>query len=229
MASDVDLSRRFQLIVFDWDGTLVDSTGLIARSLQEACRDIGAAVPDESSARHVIGLGLGDALRYAAPAVPEARYPELAGHYRNHYVAREKEISLFDGVREMLDELDAAGFLLAVATGKGRAGLERALALQGLTRRFFATRCADEGRPKPHPDMLLHLMDCAGADPDTSLMIGDTSHDLELARNAGAAAVAVSWGAHPAGSLADFGALATVDSIAELRQWLRVNARAVAG
>ena len=229
MAPDVVLSRRFRLIVFDWDGTLVDSTGLIARSLQEACRDIGAAIPDERSARHVIGLGLGDALRHAAPAVPEARYAELAGRYRDHYVAREGDIPLFGGVRELLDELGAAGFLLAVATGKGRAGLERALALQGLTHRFFATRCADEDRPKPHPDMLLHLMDRAGAEPDATLMIGDTSHDLELARNAGAAAVAVSWGAHPADGLANFGALATVHTIAELRQWLRVNARAAAG
>jgi len=230
MASDAVPSRRFRLIVFDWDGTLVDSTGLIAQSLQQACREIGAPVPDEGSARHVIGLGLRDALRYAAPALAEERYPELAGRYREHYVAGEREIHLFGGVRELLDELDAAGFLLAVATGKGRAGLERALALQGLTHRFFATRCADEGHPKPHPDMLLHLMERAGAGPEATLMIGDTSHDLELARSAGAAAVAVTWGAHPADGLTDFGALATVHSIAELRQWLRQNAwRATTG
>ena len=182
MASDAVPSRRFRLIVFDWDGTLVDSTGLIAQSLQQACREIGAPVPDEGSARHVIGLGLRDALRYAAPALADERYPELAARYRDHYVAGEREIRLFGGVREMLDELDAAGFLLAVATGKGRAGLERALALQDLTHRFFATRCADEGHPKPHPDMLLHLMERASAGPEETLMIGDTSHDLELAR-----------------------------------------------
>jgi phosphoglycolate phosphatase len=216
-------TRRFRLIVFDWDGTLADSTGLIAHSLQQACRAIGAPVPEEARARHVIGLGLVDALRHVAPTLPEERYPELAGHYRASYVARESEIPLFDGVRPMLDELSTAGLLLAVATGKGRAGLDRALALHGVADRFFATRCADEGFPKPHPDMLLHLMERAGVDPGTTLMIGDTSHDLELARNAGAAAVAVAWGAHPAEGLADFGALATVHSMAELQQWLREN------
>jgi len=216
-------THRFQLIVFDWDGTLADSTGLIARSLQQACRAIGAPVPAESRALHVIGLGLVDALRHVAPALPQERYQELAGHYRDSYVARESEIPLFDGVRELLDELEQAGFLLAVATGKGRAGLERALALHGVAHRFFATRCADEGFPKPHPDMLLHLMERAGVDPDATLMIGDTSHDLELARNAGACAVAVAWGAHPAEGLARHGALATVHSIDELRRWLRAN------
>ena len=216
--------RRFRLIVFDWDGTLADSTRLIAHSLQQACRAIGAPVPDESRARHVIGLGLIDALRYVAPSLPEERYPELAGQYRDSYVARESGIPLFDGAREMLDELGGAGFLLAVATGKGRAGLERALALHGVAHHFFATRCADEGFPKPHPDMLLHLMERAGVDPDATLMIGDTSHDLELARNAGAAAVAVAWGAHSVEGLADFGALTTVHSMAELREWLRLNA-----
>ena len=216
-------ARRFRLIVFDWDGTLADSTRLIAHSMQQACRAIGAPVPDDVRARHVIGLGLVDALRYVAPTVPPERYQELAGYYRDSYVARESEIPLFDGVRELLDELEADGFLLAVATGKGRAGLDRALAQQGLAHRFIATRCADEGFPKPHPDMLLHLMERAGVDPGTTLMIGDTSHDLELARNAGVAAVAVAWGAHPAAGLADFGALATVHSVAELRAWLRAK------
>jgi phosphoglycolate phosphatase len=216
--------RRFRLIVFDWDGTLADSTGIIARSLQLACREVGAPMPDDATARHVIGLGLVDAMRHAAPTLAQERYAELAGHYRASYVAREDEITLFDGVRDMLDELDAMGFLLAVATGKGRAGLERALTLQGLEKRFFATRCADEGFPKPHPDMLLHLMERAGVDADATLMIGDTTHDLELACNAGAAAVAVSWGAHPAEGLSGSGALATVHSIAELRAWLRAHA-----
>jgi phosphoglycolate phosphatase len=217
-------SHRFRLIVFDWDGTLADSTALIAQSLQQACRAIGAPVPDEACARHVIGLGLVDALRHVAPTLPQERYQELARHYRDCYVARESEIPLFDGVRQMLDELATAGFLLAVATGKGRAGLQRALALHGVAHHFFATRCADEGFPKPHPDMLLHLMERASVDPGATLMIGDTSHDLELARNAGAAALAVAWGAHPAEGLGQFGALATVHSIAELRRWLQENA-----
>jgi phosphoglycolate phosphatase len=218
------VARRFPLIVFDWDGTLADSTDMIADALQHACRQVGAPIPDDVSARHVIGLGLVDALRLVAPSLPRERYQELSGHYRDHYVAREAAIMLFDGVREMLDELDAAGFMLAVATGKGRAGLDRALAHHGLGQRFFATRCADEGPPKPHRDMLQHLMDRAGVDPGATLMIGDTSHDLLLARNAGAAAVAVAWGAHPVDGLSQFDALATVHSVAELRIWLRANA-----
>jgi len=216
--------RRFRLLVFDWDGTLADSTALIAGCLQAACSDIGLPVPDGAAARHVIGLGLVDALRHVAPTLPRERYAELSAHYRDRYLARDGQIVLFDGVREMLDELDAAGHLLAIATGKSRAGLARALAQQRLADRFIATRCADECHPKPHPDMLLHLMDETGVEAASTLMIGDTTHDLELARNAGAAAVAMGHGAHRVDELARFAPLATVGSISELRLWLRANA-----
>ena len=218
------LPRRFRLLVFDWDGTLADSTSLIAGCLQAACSDIGLPVPDDEAARHVIGLGLVDALRHVAPTLPRERYAELSAHYRDRYLARDGEIILFDGVREMLDELDAAGHLLAIATGKSRAGLARALAQQRIADRFAATRCADECSPKPHPDMLLHLMDETGVEAESTLMIGDTTHDLELARNAGTAAVAMTHGAHGSDELARFAPLATVESIAELRRWLRANA-----
>ncbi len=124
----------------------------------------------------------------------------------------------------MLDELDARGFLLAVATGKSRVGLTRALQQQGLAHRFVATRCADEGLPKPHPDMLLTLMDRCGVAPEQTLMIGDTTHDLELARNAGARALAVTYGAHTPAGLAGLSPLATLASICELAEWLRANA-----
>ncbi len=217
-------ARRFALIVFDWDGTLADSTALIAGCLQGACADLGLPVPPDEDARHVIGLGLADALRRAAPTLPRERYAELTERYRERYLARDGEIVLFDGVREMLDELGAAGHLLAIATGKSRAGLARALAQQRLADRFAATRCADEGFPKPHPDMLLHLMDRTGAAAESTLMIGDTTHDLELARNAGAAAIAMTHGAHPARELSRLAPLAAVDSIAALREWLRANA-----
>ncbi len=219
-----DAPRRFRLLVFDWDGTLSDSTGIIAESLRNACRDVGEPVPDDAAARFVIGLGLADALRMVAPALPPARYGELTAHYRRHYLAREDDIPLFAGAAELLGELDAAGYLLAVATGKSRAGLTRVLVQNGLTTRFHATRCADEGFPKPHPDMLLHLMDRLGAAPGETLMIGDTTHDLELARNAGAAALAVAYGAHEADGLARLAPLATVHSIAEMRRWLAANA-----
>src|SRR5664279_4125772 len=138
-------TRRFNLIVFDWDGTLADSTTMIAEVLQQACRDLGLPVPDDVAARYVIGLGLADAMKLVAPELPRERYPELGARYRDHYLARESEIPLFAGARELLAELDAAGYLLAVATGKTRAGLARALESNGLANAFHATRCADEG------------------------------------------------------------------------------------
>jgi phosphoglycolate phosphatase len=216
--------QRFRLLVFDWDGTLADSTSIIAGAIQRACTDLGLPVPDDAAARYVIGLGLADAMRYVAPTLPVDEYPRLSARYREHYLARDPEIPLFAGAREMLDELDARGFLLAIATGKSRAGLARSLAQHGMAHRFVASRCADEGFPKPHPDMLLALMDRCGAEPRETLMIGDTTHDLELARNAGASAIAVTYGAHGADGFAGFAPLATVSSVAELRAWLNANA-----
>ena len=216
--------RRFRLIVFDWDGTLADSTALIVFALREACRDLGVAIPDEASARHVIGLGLDDALGHVAPAVPPARYPELSARYRHHFLSRDAQIPLFDGVREMLVELEERGFLLAIATGKSRGGLTRALAQQGIAGHFVATRCADEGFAKPHPEMLLHLFARTGVGPEETVMVGDTTHDLELARNAGVAALAVSYGAHPRAGLAQYAPRALLDSPQALHRWLCANA-----
>ncbi len=214
-------ARRFRLVVFDWDGTLVDSTAMIGSAIQSACRDLGEAIPDDQAARFVIGLGLADAIRMVAPALPADRHAEFAARYRKHYLHRERDIPLFDGVHELLSELVKANYLLAIATGKSRFGLDRALERSGVAHRFHATRCADEGKPKPHPEMLLHLMDCLGVVPQETLMIGDTTHDLELARNAGVAALAVAYGAHRGDGLARCEPLAIVDSIDELRRWLR--------
>jgi phosphoglycolate phosphatase len=218
------LLRRFRFLVFDWDGTLADSTALIVAAMQQACSDIGEPVPDDTTARYVIGLGLADALRHIAPGLAPDRHRDLAIRYRHHYLIGDPQIPLFAGAREMLDDLNASGLLLGVATGKTRVGLNRALAQQGIADRFVATRCADEGFPKPNPDMLLHLMDRVGAERDETLMIGDTTHDIELARNAGVASVAVSYGAHPTGELARCEPLALLHSIDELRSWLRANA-----
>jgi phosphoglycolate phosphatase len=216
--------RRFRLIVFDWDGTLVDSAAIIARAIQLACRDVGEPVPDDFHARYVIGLGLADALRHVAPGLSSERHGELASAYRTHYLGQEESIPLFAGAAELLGKLQAAGHLLAIATGKTRKGLDRALARQGVAHRFVATRCADEGPPKPDPAMLFHLMERVGAARDETLMIGDTTHDLELARRAGASSVAVAYGAHAAEGLARFAPLATVHSMAELGCWLSANA-----
>ena len=215
--------RRFKLIVFDWDGTLADSTAIISLAIREALREMGEPVPDDEAARYVIGLGLADALRTVAPALPAARYSELVAHYRTRYLAAEQDIPMFAGAVDLLAELDDAGYYLAVATGKSRMGLDRVLTKNGLARRFHATRCADEGLPKPHPDMLLHLMDRLGMDRAETLMIGDTTHDLLLARNAGVQAVAVTYGAHAREPLARLEPIGTAHSMTDLAQWLRTN------
>jgi len=217
-------AARYRLLVFDWDGTLADSTSLIAGAIQQTCRDLGLPAPDDRSARHVIGLGHRDAISFVAPMLPPSDIGRFSECYRVHYLVGDADIPLFAGVRDMLDELDQRGFLLGVATGKTRAGLARALAQHGIAHHFVGSRCADETFPKPHPEMLLSLMDLAGVAPDETLMIGDTTHDLDLARNAGVSAVAVAYGAHPAAGLAALGPLATVHSIGELRSWLAKNA-----
>lgn len=212
--------RRYRLIVFDWDGTLADSTAPIAAAIRAACVAVGRPMPSESDARYVIGLGLSDALSHVAPGLSPDEQRQLAAHYRRHYLDREPTIPLFQGAAQLLADLDAAGFLLAVATGKTRAGLDRAIAKNGLAGRFHATRCADEGFPKPHPDMLLTLMDRLAADPRDTLMIGDTTHDLQLAANAGTASVAVSYGAHAADALGGLGPRHIAASVEELEHWL---------
>jgi phosphoglycolate phosphatase len=218
------MPRRFELLVFDWDGTLIDSTGAIAACIQEAARDLGLTVPDDQRARHVIGLGLSDALAYAVPDLPVSEYGRMAERYRHHFLARDADLPLFAGSRELLDVLRARGHRLAIATGKSRAGLARALGQLDLGGIFAATRCADQCSPKPAPDMLIELMDELGATTERTLMIGDTAHDLLMAANAGVAAVAVGYGAHPAEELVALGPLALARSTAELAAWLDENA-----
>ena len=215
---------RYSLIVFDWDGTLLDSAGGIVECIQEAARDLRLPVPARETASHVIGLGLHDSLRAAVPTLPEDQYREFAEAYRRHFLARQGSLALFPGVREMLQDLHAAGYRLAVATGKSRRGLELALESTALRRYFAASRCADETSPKPHPAMLLELLQQLAAAPGQALMIGDTSHDLEMARSAGVDAVAVTYGAHPGAALRALAPRACVASVPELREWLATNA-----
>ncbi|MES2959730.1 MAG: HAD-IA family hydrolase [Pseudomonadota bacterium] len=216
--------RRFDLIVFDWDGTLYDSTALIVRCIQAACVDIGVGVPSDADAAYVIGLGLQDALRHAVPDLPAERYPELAQRYRFHYIARQDELSMFPGTLEMLQALKARHHRLAVATGKGRRGLDEALAHSQLKGLFDGTRTADQTASKPDPLMLHELMHEFGTEPARTLMIGDTTHDLQLALNAGTARVAVSYGAHDHEAFAAFAPLTIVHSTRELHDWLLEHA-----
>jgi phosphoglycolate phosphatase len=216
--------RRFDLIAFDWDGTLYDSTRLIARCIQAAVVDVGGARPSESDAAWVIGLGLAEALARAAPDVPKEKYPELGARYRFHFLQHQDDLVLFDGVLEMLDALRARGHRLAVATGKSRRGLDEALSTVALRDRFDASRTADETFGKPHPRMLLELMEELEIPAERTLMIGDTTHDLQLAINAGCARVGVSYGAHEPASFDPLAPLHVAHSVAGLSQWLAENA-----
>lgn len=220
MSSSSLRPRRYDLIVFDWDGTLFDSTALIVRAIQAACRDLGAPVPSDEAAAHVIGLGLQDALQHAVPDLPVDLYPELGRRYRQHYFASHDQVTLFAGVPELLAGLRERNHWLAVATGKSRHGLNEALRISGLAGSFDATRTADETRSKPHPQMLQELMREFGTDPERTLMIGDTTHDLQLAANAGTDAVAVAYGAHPPEQLGDLRPLTIAHSVPELQDWL---------
>ena len=215
------MGKRFELIVFDWDGTLMDSTGAIVASIQAAATDLGIAPPSDERASHIIGLGLIDALRHALPDLPAARYQAVAERYRHHYLSRDQDLLLFDGAADLIAELAAAGYTLAVATGKTRKGLDRAFEVSGLGPRFHASRCADECHSKPDPQMLEELMAEFGVEPGETLMIGDTTHDLQMARNAGVAALGVAYGAHPRATLEAQAPLFCAANVAELAAWLR--------
>ena len=216
------MDSRFDLIVFDWDGTIVDSTSMIARCIQKAAADLGLTVPTLDQASHVIGLGLHDAMRIVAPGLPGERYPEFIAAYRRHFLAREDTMRLFAGMEALLHRLSRER-ILSIATGKSRKGLERSLEATGVRRFFAASRCADETTPKPHPAMLFELMQELSAEPDSVLMIGDTSHDMEMARAAGVDGLAVTYGAHPEHTLRSCAPRGCVASVPDLDRWLSEN------
>lgn len=215
---------RYPLIVFDWDGTLFDSATVIADCIIDAARDMRLQVPDRATASHVIGLGLNDSLRHALPDLAPEQYPDFLGRYRSYFLEREDSLTLFSGVVELLEELKARGHHLAVATGKPRRGLDRSLQSSRLAGVFAATRCGDECHSKPHPAMLLELMTETRLAATELLMIGDTSHDLQMAKNAGVDALAVTYGAHPEAALRSHEPRACITSVPELRRWLSEHA-----
>ena len=218
------MTKRYDLIVFDWDGTVMDSTAIIASSIQEACKDMNLPVPSDEAARYVIGMGLVEALRHAVPEASESMYEPLAARYRHYFLSQDATIPLFAGARETIMELHEKGYWLAVATGKNRNGLNRVLASSELGKYFHATRTADQTFSKPHPAMLLEIMDELGLTADRVLMVGDTTHDLQMAINAGVDAVGVTHGAHPAEQLRELKPLALVGDFSELRAWFKLHA-----
>ncbi|MBS0308903.1 MAG: HAD-IA family hydrolase [Proteobacteria bacterium] len=216
--------KQFDLIVFDWDGTLMDSTATIVKCIQAAARDLGLPVPDQKMAARVIGLSLSNAMQMAVPELTEKDYARMVERYRYHYLTKDHELTLFDGARDMLEDLAGQGYFLAVATGKTRVGLNRALNDTGLFSCFDATRCADETFSKPHPAMLQELTRELGQDMARTVMIGDTTHDLQMALNAGAAGVGVQYGAHPSHELQALHPVYSAESVLALHTWLNEHA-----
>ncbi|HVL55209.1 MAG TPA: HAD-IA family hydrolase [Burkholderiaceae bacterium] len=213
--------RRFDLVVFDWDGTLVDSTGAIVEAIQAAAVDLGLPMPTREQASWVIGLGLLQAVSHACPTIQRDQIAAFVERYRFHYLRRDGELQMFAGVPALLQRLDAAGVPIAVATGKSRVGLNRALERTGLGRLFATTRCADEGAPKPDPWMLRDICDELGVPAPRAVMVGDTTHDVQMAQSAGAASVGVLYGAHDRATLAAAQPDALAESVPDVERWLR--------
>lgn len=218
------MPKQYDLIVFDWDGTLANSTQMIVDCMREASADAGLPVPERAAASNIIGLGLAEAVHALFGELSPTQYQQLVARYRYHYYARDEETPLFEGVMSAVEYLSEAGFMLAVATGKGRNGLNKSLEKSGLADFMHATRCVDECFSKPHPQMLHELMDELATEPERTLMIGDTSYDLQMASNAGVTSLAVTYGAHPESELKKHQPLACFDRFTTLDQWLREHA-----
>lgn len=213
-------NRNFDLIVWDWDGTIANSTGMITNAIVKAAEQVGLPTLDPLAASNIIGLGLKESIYALYGDIPDAKAQALAAQYKVNYYAGESEIPLFAGVKETIIELNRRGYKLAVATGKGRRGLNLALQHCGLGNYFHATRTVDECFSKPHPQMLDELMDLMVATPQRTLMIGDTSYDLQMAQNAGVASVGVTFGAQTQDKLVGYNPLKIFNQFSGLSSWL---------
>ena len=215
------MSRQYELLIFDWDGTLMDSIARIVNCFGNACADAGLPVPPESAMRHVIGLGLTEAVDVLLPETDKTLRERVVARYRERFLHIDQTaMPLFDGVRAGLEEFARRGYLLAVATGKSRRGLDRVLQETDMAALFVATRCADEALSKPHPKMLHDLLDYTGLNPEHALMVGDTTYDLEMARTVAMDSLGVSYGVHTREMLLAHAPRACFDSFDEVRQWL---------
>ena len=211
---------RYAAVLFDWDGTVMDSTYSIASSIQLASADLQLPVPSIQQASWVIGLSLESALYRAVPALTAEQMPLFLERYRHHFMQRDPHIKLFDGILPFMGELRGRQIALGVATGKSRQGLDRVLQQVNLSTFFDATRCADETRSKPDPEMLHQLLAELMLEPEQVLMVGDTVHDIHMAANAGMYSVAVTYGAHDPQTLAKAEPTVMVDNVAQMRDWV---------
>lgn len=220
----VEKRTQFDLIVWDWDGTLADSTGMIARAIVKAAEQVGLPALMMDQARDVIGLGLRDAIYTLFPDITNQKAQDLTKQYTINYYAAEEDVMLFDGAVALISELNRKGYKQAVATGKGRKGLNIALQRSGIAKYFHDTRTADECFSKPHPQMLDELMDSLVVTPERTLMIGDTTYDMQMAKNADTQCLAVTFGAHSAEKLLSFHPKGIFNTFQDLSAWLINNA-----
>jgi len=218
------VQKNYDLIVFDWDGTLANSTQLIVDAICQASVDVGLPAPTQQAASSIIGLGFREAVYELFGKIPDTLLSQITVRYTYYYGAGENDIPLFDGAQEIIEHLRQVDIQLGVATGKGRAGLNRALDRSGVKHHFMATRTVDECFSKPHPQMLQEMMEEAMTVPERTLMVGDTSFDLQMAQNAGVARVGVTFGAHPKQRLLAHEPLACFDVFSDLALWLKQHA-----
>ncbi|NOX76311.1 MAG: HAD-IA family hydrolase [Gammaproteobacteria bacterium] len=215
-------TARFELVVFDWDGTLMDSEAHIVASMRRAIDDLKLPLMDDNNIRNIIGLGLREAIMDLYPQQNDDTVQSIADRYRYHFLA-DDPCEPFEGAEAVLKQLQQQGYLLAVATGKGRRGLDRVLEATGFGAYFLETRCADETISKPHPQMLLEIMETLDVAPERTLMVGDTEYDLNMAHAAGATALAVDYGVHERERLLACKPAGCLNSIQTLPTWLSNN------
>jgi phosphoglycolate phosphatase len=215
------MSKRYELVVFDWDGTLMDSEARIVSCMQRAAADAGFPIPVPAAARDIIGLGMTEAVGRLFPTADPRGVDNLISAYREHWLGNEVEAAtMFGGALELVSELHRSGYLLAVATGKSRRGLDKAFDESGLGTFFHASRCADETFSKPHPRMLEEILTDLDTSPAAALVVGDTEYDMQMASNAYVDAVGVSHGVHSAERLLAHGALQCFDNLNHFSGWL---------
>lgn len=219
------MSKNYELLIFDWDGTLADSIGRIVEAMAEAAMRAGEAQSDEGAVKGIIGLALDEAIATLYPHLDARQVGVFRQHYADVYMALDQQPSpLFDGVVESLEAFRHEGYRLAVATGKARRGLDRVLRANGWEGYFDITRAADETRGKPHPLMLEEILAHCRVEPGRALMVGDSAFDLQMASNAGMHSVAVGYGAMPLRALVEFGPQVCIEHFSQLREWLAGDA-----
>lgn len=212
--------KRYSAVIFDWDGTVMDSTHSIVTAIQNACADLSLPVPSRHEASWVIGLSLESALYRCVPTLSASQYPQFIERYRHHFFSRDSDMVLFEGVEQVFSDLKNRQVVLGVATGKSRVGLDRVLQTASLHSVFDATRCADESMGKPHPAMLFELMEELSLQPEQVLMVGDTTHDVHMATAAGVDSMAVTYGAHDKQTLLEAQPTVMVSTVRDMHNWL---------